>query len=111
MTSKLVCPLGRFNLLCSTNGAILEWTIDIPESSGIVDPGNQRIRNTTPPEVHSFVIRDSTFLLISRISLSPLTSLLEINNTIAALNGTRIDCTQSMTEMFSLVITIIGNGK
>ena len=109
MTSRLVCPSGQFEVLCRTNGTILQWTIDFPDGSGFVDPGDLRISGTRP-EVHSVVIRDSTVLLISRTSLSPLTSLLEINNTIVALNGTKIDCRQSMTEMFSIVVTVFGNG-
>ena len=110
MTSRLVCPFGRFELLCSTNGTILQWTIDFPDGSGVDDLGDRSI-SANRPEVQSFVIGDSTVLNISTTSLSPLTSLLEINNTIVALNETRIDCRQSISEMFSIVITTIRSGK
>ena len=42
--------------------------------------------------------------------LFPLTSLLEISDTISGLNGTRIECT-TIDGMETTVITIIGNGK
>ena len=109
VTPKLVCSFGQFELLCRTNSTILEWIIDFPDSSGVVDPGTWFI-SSTHPEVQSVVISDSTVLLISRTSLSPLTSLLEINNTIVALNGTRINCTsQDGTE--STVVNVVGNGN
>ena len=110
VTSRLVCPFGHFELLCSTSGSIIQWTVDFPESSEVTDLG-ERFVSADHPEVQSVVIRDSqTLLLISRTSLSPLTSLLEISNTIVALNGTRIDCTTTDgTE--STVITVIGNGR
>ena len=111
--TRLVCPLGQFELLCSTDGTQMRWTVNFPDiiDSEVVDPPGDQIIEAGSPEVQSFVIKDSAVLLISRTSSSPLTSLLGINNTIIALNGTRIECTQSMTEMFSTVITIIGNGK
>ena len=111
MTSRLVCPSGKFELLCNTSGRVLEWTIDpLPDGTGAVNPTTRFIVSANHSEVQSIVISDSTILLVSRTSLSPLISQLEINNTIVALNGTRIDCaTQDGTV--STVITIIRNGK
>ena len=107
LTSRLVCQSGQFELLCSTTGMSMRWTIDFPQSSGV--PGSQFIPANTS-EVHSVVISDSTILFISITSLSPLTYLLEINNTLVALNGTRIDCI-SLEGTESTVLTVIGHGK
>ena len=110
MTSALVCPLGQFRLVCgTTSGTIIAWSIDFPDGIGVEDAGRQIISTTGPESLPPFVIRDSSVLLISRSSLSPLTSLLEISTTIADLNGTRIECT-TIDGMETTVITIIGNG-
>ena len=108
MATALVCPFGQFESLCRTSGTALRWTIDFPDGIGVADPGDRIISATSssPPPI---VIKDSSILLISRTSLSPLTSLLEISNTIAGLNGTRIQCT-SIDGTETTVITIIGNG-
>ena len=109
MTSTLVCPLGQFRSVCRTSGTAISWAIDFPDGFGVGDVDGQIVTTTGPESRQPFVIRDSSVLLISRTSLSPLTSLLEINNTIADLNGTRIECT-SIDGMETTVITIIGNG-
>ena len=113
----LACPFGQFELLCETNGPIIRWTFHFPEGSGIsiTDQGDRLVsaNNVNTSEVvHSVVIENSTVLLISRTSLSPLTSLLEINNTIVALNGTRLGC-DSQDGTQSTVMTIIDheNGR
>ena len=109
MTSALVCPLDQFRLVCTTtSGTVIEWIADFPD--GVEDAGRQVISTTGPESLPPFVIRDSSVLLISRTSLSPLTSLLEISTTITDLNGTRIECT-TRDGMETTVITIIGNGN
>ena len=111
MTSAaLVCPFRPFKLLCRTSATAISWTINFPDGFGVGDVDGQIVTTTGPESRQPFVIRDSSVLLISRTSLSPLTSLLEINNTIADLNGTRIECT-TIDGMETTVITIIGNGK
>ena len=113
MTSTLVCPLGQFRLVCrTTSGTVIVWTINITDGTEVEDPaviGRHFITTTGPESLAPIVIRDSSVLLISRNSLSPLTSLLEINNTIVDLNGTRIECT-TIDGMETTVITVIGNG-
>ena len=87
----------------------MRWHIDFPDGSDIVDLGDRFI-SADGPEVQSVVISDSTVLFITRTSELPLTSLLKMNNTIVALNGTRIDCS-STDVMESTVVKIFGNGK
>ena len=112
MTSAaLVCPFRPFKLLCgTTSGTAILWAIDFPDGIEVGDVDGQIVTTTSPENRPPFVIRHPAVLLISRTSLSPLTSLLEINNTIADLNGTRIECT-TIDGMETTVITIIGNGK
>ena len=113
MASTLVCPLGQFRSVCrTTSGTVIVWTINITDGIEVEDPavmGRQFISTTGPESLPAIVIRDSSVLLISRTSLSPLTSLLEISNTIVDLNGTRIECT-TIDGMETTVITVIGNG-
>ena len=109
MTAALVCPLGQFRLLCGTNATAISWTINFPDGTGVEGEGRQFITTTGPESLPPFVIRHPAVLLISRTSLSPLTSLLEINNTISDLNGTRIECT-TIDRMETTAISVIGNG-
>ena len=109
MTSTLVCPLGQFRSVCRTSGTAISWTINFPDGFGVGDVDGQIITTTGPESRPPFVIRHPAVLLISRTSLSPLTSLLEISNTITDLNGTRIECT-TIDGMETTAITIIGNG-
>ena len=84
-----------------TNGTVIRWTFD--------DVDDRLISTTGSESLSPFVMRDSS-VLISRTSLSPLTSLLEISNTTADLNGTRIECS-TIDGMETTVITVIGNGN
>ena len=111
MTSTLVCPLDQFELVCrTTSGTVIAWSIDFPDGIGVEDLGRQVISKTGLESLPRFVIRDSSVVLISRTSSSPLTSSLEISSTITDLNGTRINCT-TIDGVETTVITIIGNGK
>ena len=111
MTTGLVCPFGQIELLCRTNGTVLQWDVDVPNGIGVMEVGSQFVPPVPPATLQPIVIRDSTILLISIISQSPLISSLEINNTFPELNGTRIVCVQSMERMSTTVITITGNGN
>ena len=111
MSTGLVCPFGQIELLCRSNGTVLQWDVDVPDGIGVREVGSQLVPPVPPATLQPVVIRDSTVLLISIISLSPLISLLEINNTFPELHGTRIVCIQSMERMSTTVITIIGNGN
>ena len=110
MTPGLVCPFGHFEVSCRTlNGTVIAWDVTFPEAIA-PDIAKQPISLNDSQSEQSTVISDSSVLLISITSLSPFTSLLEINNTITALNGTTINCT-SIDGTDSLVLTVIGNGK
>ena len=111
MTTGLVCPFGQIELLCRTNGTVLQWHIDVPDGIGVLEVGTLVVPPVPPATLQPVVIRDSTVLLISIISQSPLISLLEINNTFPELHGTRIVCVQSIERMSTTVITITGNGN
>ena len=76
MVTGYVCPFGQFKLFCiATDGTVMRWTIDF---LGVTEPGDRIISTTSPESLPPFVIGDSSsVLLISRTSLSPLTSLLE----------------------------------
>ena len=108
--SRLVCPFSHFELLCNTTGQSLEWTIDFPNGLGVDDPTPKLVTKSEVQPIEIVISDSSVLLIMTRTSLSSLTSLLEINNTIFALNGTRIDCAWSGTAMFSTVVTIVGNG-
>ena len=112
MSTGLVCPFGQIELLCRSNDTVLQWDVDVPNGIGVNEVGSQLVTSALPPAtLQPIVIRDSTVLLISIISQSPLISALEINNTFPELNETRIVCVQSMERMSTTVITITGNGN
>ena len=106
--TEIVCIEDQLTLTCSTDGTALLWDVSNPRilETGV---GDQTISSTGRERLGPFVTRLGVFTF-SRISISPLMSVLEIDNITADLNDTRVDCDR-MEGMSTAVVTVIQNGK
>ena len=101
-----VCSGDQLNLTChpAPNETLLQWSLTIPgrsvpELRFISSDGNT-------VSVAPLTIGQTVFQFI-RISISPLTSVMVIDNVTTSLNGTRVDCSYGVG---TTVIIVVGNG-
>ena len=108
MERTSVCIGDQLKLTCSTNGNSLQWDISNPRimETGV---GDQPMSSTGPERFGPFVTSLGVFTF-SRTSMSPLITVLEIDNITADLNETRVDCAHA-EGMSTTVIIVIHNGN
>jgi hypothetical protein len=106
-----VCPGGQLMLSCSTpNGSYTQWnvwsSVFSPLSSGneskLFTKGGSETVNDTP------VVINQTVFHFSKISDSPLISVLSVVNVTSDINQTRIDCFYT-GGMSRTIIDVIAN--
>jgi hypothetical protein len=88
-SEESVCLGGELTLNCSTNETVLEWEIVIPHRA----PDTRHI--TTGPatiRVDPLNVTNVAKFHFMRISISPLVSMIRIDNVSIGLNGTRVEC-------------------
>ena len=106
----IVCVGDQLTLTCSVlNVTSLEWRITHPHLvTGEI--ASQFISSTGR---ENFILNNSLGVFhYSRISLSPLISVLQVNITTASINGTRVECGTYQGRTFtSTIISVVDNGK
>ena len=111
MTLASVCPGDQLTLTCHTTPdvTLLQWTITFADRSGSETRFLSSRANTdnAPP----LTVGQTVFQFL-RISTSPLTSMMVIDNVAAELNGTRVECSYGSGVMTTntQIINVIGNG-
>ena len=104
----LGCRYDQLRLTCSTNDSVLTWTVFPP---GVDDSGFDVIvlgsGSVSPSEM---VLNDNTFHS-SITSLSPLKSLMLVDNVSANVNGTRVGCQSPSNGQSITNINIIEDGN
>ena len=100
----LVCVGDDVSLTCKTNSTALEWRVSV----GNVDTrvGTQYITSTSLANVTDFVTSVGVFKFSRTSLMSPLVSVLHIENITSGLNGTRVQCS-SFSDSVVLNSTII----
>ena len=105
-----MCPGRQLNLTClaAPGETLLRWSLTIPGRS---QPEIRFISSAGPSEnnVSAFVVGQTMFRFL-RMSTSPLTSLMIINNVAAELNGTQVDCSYDNIMVSTTFINVIRNG-
>ena len=104
-----MCIGGQLTLTCSTNSTGIAWTVQHPDM--VTGIGDQFITSSGPESLPlNFTVTNFGGFQISRTSLSPLTSELQIDNAAAGLNGTTVDCVV-VEGKITTVISVIENGN
>ena len=106
--TALVCLDNQLTLTCSSNSTGLQWAITHPSMSTGV--GSQFI-TSTGREVLPPIVTNQAVYRFSRISISPLVSVLQVDVVNATIDGTMVDCYGSSLEgklISTTVINIIG---
>ena len=108
--SASVCSGEQLSLSChaAPNVTLLQWNITIPDRLGRPDLRFLSSSGSTT-SVTPLVIGQTVFQFL-RISVSPLTSTLVINNVSMSVNGTRVECSYNGEVMETTIINVIGNG-
>ena len=114
MTLASVCPGDQLTLTCNTTPdvTLLQWTITFANRSGSETRFLTSGANTN--SAPSLTLGQTVFQFL-RISTSPLTSMMVIDNVAAELNGTRVEChslsgSGVMATNTQILINVIGNG-
>ena len=108
-----VCLGDQLRLTCSTNDSALQWNL-FPPGHGVDDSNFNVIvsvgssSGTVSPSEH--VLNNNSFRF-SITSLSPLESLMLVDNVSANVNGTRVGCQSSSNGESITNIVIIENGN
>ena len=110
MTLATVCTGDQLNLTChvTPNETLIQWSLTIPsrltpEIRILSSDGNTA--SVTP-----FIVGQTMFQFL-RISTSPLTSLMVIDNVRTDINGTRVNYSYLGGRVVSTdIINVIGNG-
>ena len=106
--SAFVCLGDQLRLTCSTNDSALQWTLIPP---GVDDSGfNVIVLGPDGVSPSELVQNDNTFHF-SITSLSPLESLMLVDNVSANVNGTRVDCRSSSNGESITNIIVIEDGN
>ena len=104
-----MCPGGQLNLTCNTmsDQTALLWNMTFPHRPGY----EQRLilAGDIADSASPFTVGQTVFQFL-RTSISPLMSLMVIDNVSSILNGTRVDCSYGGGVMSTDIINVIGNG-
>ena len=104
-----MCPGGQLNLTCNTmsDQTALLWNMTFPHHPGY----EQRLilAGGIADSASPFIVGQTVFQFL-RTSVSPLMSLMVIDNVSSILNGTRVDCSYGGGVMSTDIINVIGNG-
>lgn len=104
-----VCLGGQLTLNCSTNEALLQWTIAIPNH--IPDHDIRFISANNNISRVNALITDAADFVFLRTSISPqLVSMILIENVTVGLNGTRVSCSSGGEVISTTKINVIKNG-
>ena len=101
-----VCMGENLTLMCTTSETLLTWHVSIPNRH-LVDTryiGSSDVGNNQPS-----VTIDQTRIQFIRTSVSPLTSIVPIENLTARFNGTMVECLDSERILLT-TIHVIKNG-
>ena len=108
----MVCPGDNLTLFCCTNGSTLRWIFNVSLTPLHLDPAIAvRVVNQESPETEQPLTINQTVLHLSKISNSPLMSVLTVDNVITDWNQTKIQCTRSMEGTSITTIHIIDHSK
>ena len=103
-----VCPSGQLNLTCNTTEQMLTWSITVPDR-----PGTERrliLAGGGADSALPLTIGQTTFQFL-RTLVSPLISIMVIDNVNTVLNGTRVDCLKEDGVMSTDIINVINIGS
>ena len=103
-----VCPGEQVTVTCSTNGSFIQWTV-IPSGADLGTGFTTVIYDLRDVSTSHLKV-DQTDFQFSKTSISPLESLVVIDNVTFSLNGATLNCTHT-GGMTSTVINVIGNGN
>ena len=104
-----VCPGGQLNLTCNTmsDQTSLTWNLTFPHR-----PGYERrliLAGVISDSASPLTVSQTVFKFL-RTSVSPLISVMVIDNMSAILNGTRVECSYGGAVMSTNIINVIGSG-
>ena len=104
-----VCPGGQLSFRCSTNLSFLEWNVTVVQS-GIFLSEKLIVTSISLFDL-PFIVTPHSFNVIrnSADGSYPLIATLTVDNVVAGLNGTRVNCTEigsSLAETSTSVATI-----
>ena len=106
----LLCPGDQLKLTCTVNGSgTIQWDVTHPHMQTGVG-----IQFVTDGSFEEFTIDgNGAVYRFSRISISPLTSVLHIENVNANISGTMVKCYDSsrVAIILTTVIDVLENGK
>ena len=107
---SLVCPGDQLVLTCGFNGTGVQWDVTYPNMSTGV--GIQFI-SESGRDVLDPIVANGVVYRFSRTSISPLVSVLQIDNVNANINGTRIECYNNYRNemLLTTVINVVENGE
>ena len=102
-----VCPSGQLNLTCNTTEQQLTWSITVSHR-----PGDERrliLAGGGADSALPLTVSQTMFQFL-RTSVSPLISIMVIDNVNTILNGTRVECLYGDGVMSTDIINVIGSG-
>ena len=106
-----VCPGDNLTVSCSTNSSALQWRVNISLTPLHFNEGEDGTRLiTTGPDTEHPIIINQTVFYFSKISSSPLVSVVTVDNVTTIMNLTKIVCFNPR-GMSSTIIHIIDYGK
>jgi hypothetical protein len=103
-SEESVCLGGELTLNCSTNETLLQWNVTIPHRTPEL-----RFISTDPFVIATPLTKVADFYF-TRTSMSPLASMILIENVSIGLNGTRVECCVRGEVIEATIINVIENG-
>ena len=106
----LLCPEDQLELTCSSNDSeVIQWDVTHPHMRTGV--GSQFI--TSGGREEFTIVGSGAVYQFSKISISPLTSVLHIDNVNVNISGTMVKCYNSSRVAIipTTVISVVENGK
>ena len=108
----MICPGDSLTLFCCTNGSSLRWIVNISLTPLHLRPGTgTTVINQQSPEMEQPLTINQTVIHFSKISNSPLMSVLTINNVTTNWNQTKIECARSIEDISITTVRIIDYSK
>ena len=109
----MICPGDNLTLSCCTlNGSSLRWIVNVSLTPLHLSRGEGiRVIDQNSPEMEQPLTINQTVIHFSKISDSPLVSVLTIDNVTTNWNQTKIQCARSIKDISLTTIHTIDHSK
>ena len=112
VSMAMICPGDSPTLSCCTNGSSLRWIVNVSLTPLHLRRGEgTTVFNQHSPEMEQPLTINQTVIYFSKISNSPLMSVLTIDNVTTDWNQTKIECARSIEDISITTISVIDYSK